>query len=101
MLFVFSGETLTLLEIETGWGGIALGLQVAPGDDNLLLEDVTEVGGGAGGYATGEKAKDQVRYLGQTMMVTTPVGGFDGAAVPGFLARCSSFHAVFLFHYDP
>src|SRR5712691_7960073 len=77
-----------------GRGRAALSLRAAPGDDHLLLEDVAEISGGAGRHATGEQSRDQVYRLTQAMMVSTPVGGFNGSAVPGFLVCCLSFHTL-------
>ncbi len=63
-------------------------------------EDATEISGSTGGHAKALEPKDQVHCLSQPMMVPAPIGGFDGSAVLGFLARYPSFHAI-LFLYDP
>src|SRR6266704_1248964 len=82
-----SEEALALLQIEMRRSRTALGLRAAPGDDHLLLEDATEISGRTGGHATGEHSKDQVHGLGQPVMISTPVGSFEGSAILGFLAR--------------
>lgn len=95
-----SEEALALLQIEMWRSGTAPGLRAAPGDDHLLFEDATEISGSTGGHATSEQSKDQVHGLGQTVMISTPVGSFDGPAMAGLLVRSPWFHTI-LFLYAP